>query len=102
MTGCTTWNASSTIGTAVSNEPASSSSTRARQWLATASARLESLSPLNVLARGYSLTRVEQSPSLLRSPAQVQPGDRLITIVEQGRIVSRVESTNINLPPVQE
>jgi len=56
-----------------------------------AAGRLATLSPLNVLARGYSLTRRENDPRLLRSAAEVAPGERLVTLVQQGRIVSRVE-----------
>jgi exodeoxyribonuclease VII large subunit len=57
-------------------------------------ARLESLSPLNVLARGYSLTRVKDSQRIVREPNQVQPGDLLESIVQHGRIVSRVVDPN--------
>jgi exodeoxyribonuclease VII large subunit len=53
--------------------------------------RLESLSPLNVLKRGYSLTQRADSEQVIRSAADVQPGDELITRVAQGQIVSRVE-----------
>ena len=67
------------------------------QSLAALAARLEALSPLNVLARGYSLTRTEAKPVLVRSADQVQPGDRLITKVHRGQIVSRVES--VEPPP---
>jgi exodeoxyribonuclease VII large subunit len=56
-------------------------------------ARLDSLSPLNVLGRGYSLTRREADQAVLRSPDQVQPGDLLITHLQHGRIRSRVEAT---------
>jgi exodeoxyribonuclease VII large subunit len=56
-------------------------------------ARLETLSPLNVLGRGYSLTRREADGVLVRSPDQVRPGDRLVTQVQHGKIVSRVESS---------
>lgn len=66
---------------------------RAKHAAESVAGRLESLSPLNVLARGYSLTRTESSPTFLRSAAQVQPGDRLVTVVQHGRIVSRVETT---------
>jgi exodeoxyribonuclease VII large subunit len=52
--------------------------------------RLEGLSPLNVLARGYSLTRTE-SGKVICEASQVQVGDRLETLVHKGRIVSRVE-----------
>ncbi len=62
-----------------------------RRAVESAAARLETLSPLNVLARGYSLTRTEAG-NVVRQPQQVKPGDRLVTLVEHGRIVSRVEA----------
>jgi exodeoxyribonuclease VII large subunit len=65
--------------------------TRAKTQVSAQSARLEALSPLNVLARGYSLTCKEADQSLVRAAEQVQPGDRLVTSLQRGRIVSRVE-----------
>jgi exodeoxyribonuclease VII large subunit len=65
-----------------------------RQRLEGMAARLEGLSPLNVLARGYSLTRKEKEPALLRTVKDVCPGDRLITQLHQGRIISRVEEAD--------
>ncbi len=56
-------------------------------------ARLETLSPLHVLARGYSLTRAEKDGTVIRSADQVQPGDRLVTRVQQGEIISVAEAT---------
>ena len=53
-------------------------------------ARLESLSPLNVLARGYSLTRKEDG-AVVRSAGEVQPGDVLVTTLHQGEVRSRVD-----------
>jgi exodeoxyribonuclease VII large subunit len=70
----------------------------ARQRVESYAARLDTLSPLNVLGRGYSLTRREADQVLVRSPAQVQPGDRLVTLVAQGRFVSRVEEREGPLP----
>jgi exodeoxyribonuclease VII large subunit len=61
------------------------------QRLEALAARLESLSPLNVLARGYSLTRRENEATVLRTAEQVRSGDRIVTQLHQGRIVSRVE-----------
>ena len=55
-------------------------------------ARLETLSPLNVLGRGYSLTRKENQ-EIVRDASQVCPGERLETLVHKGRIISRVEET---------
>jgi exodeoxyribonuclease VII large subunit len=65
----------------------------ARQRVETGAARLETLSPLNVLARGYSLTCKEADGSVVRDPEQVRPGDRLVTTVQNGRIVSRVDGS---------
>jgi exodeoxyribonuclease VII large subunit len=67
---------------------------RAKERLAGYAARLETLSPLNVLGRGYSLTRTEADGAVLRSPEQVRPGDRLVTHVQHGRLISRVEEAN--------
>jgi exodeoxyribonuclease VII large subunit len=72
---------------------------RARDRLALEAGRLETLSPLNVLARGYSLTRLEADQAVVRSPEQVRPGDRLITQVQHGRVFSRVEGTSADVTP---
>jgi exodeoxyribonuclease VII large subunit len=72
---------------------------RARTQLSAQSARLEALSPLNVLARGYSLTCKEADQALVRTAEQVQPGDRLVTRVQRGRIVSRVEELQADSSP---
>jgi len=65
---------------------------QAREQLKGQAARLEGLSPLNVLARGYSLTRREGDAAVVRGPEQVRPGERIVTQVRRGRIVSRVEA----------
>lgn len=64
---------------------------RGRDRLGSLAARLESLSPLNVLGRGYSLTRKEADGVVVRNPDQVRVGDRLVTHVQGGRIWSKVE-----------
>jgi exodeoxyribonuclease VII large subunit len=51
--------------------------------------QLESLSPLNVLARGYSLTQKERR--VIRNSREVEVGDRIETRLGEGKIVSRVE-----------
>jgi exodeoxyribonuclease VII large subunit len=61
-----------------------------RHRVAALAGRLESLSPLQVLARGYSLTSRDDG-RLVREAEQVSIGDRITTVVSQGRIVSRVE-----------
>jgi exodeoxyribonuclease VII large subunit len=65
-----------------------------RLRLARLAAGLEALSPLAVLARGYSLTLNPDDLSLIRSPDQVQPGQLILTRLANGQITSRVESTS--------
>ncbi len=52
--------------------------------------RLESINPLSVLARGYSVTTDKQG-KLVSSVANVQNGDLIQTRLVDGMIVSRVE-----------
>jgi exodeoxyribonuclease VII large subunit len=61
-----------------------------QQRLQAAAAHLEGLSPLAVLARGYSLTRREDG-TLVGTVESVHVGERLITRLQQGEIVSSVE-----------
>jgi exodeoxyribonuclease VII large subunit len=67
---------------------------RAKQHMEAIAARLETLSPLNVLARGYSLTRKEDDQSVVRRSDQVRPGERIVTLVQAGRLISRVEEAS--------
>ena len=62
-----------------------------RERLKGQTGKLESLSPLNVLARGYSLTRKEDETVLLHDAAQVRGGERIVTRLQHGEIISRVE-----------
>jgi exodeoxyribonuclease VII large subunit len=60
--------------------------------LQTVAARLHALSPLKVLARGYSLTEVEAHPGkVVRSVAELSIGTRLLTRLVDGQCVSVVE-----------
>ncbi|HEV3119162.1 MAG TPA: exodeoxyribonuclease VII large subunit [Gemmataceae bacterium] len=70
-----------------------------RDRLAAQASHLATLSPLNVLGRGYSLTRREADKIVVRSPDQVQPGDRLVTDVQHGRLISRVEQVERDSSP---
>lgn len=70
---------------------------RSRQRLQARAAQLDGLSPLNVLSRGYSVTCKETEKGVVRSPDQLRIGDRLVTTVQHGRIVSRVEALETQL-----
>ncbi len=63
-----------------------------RVRLARLAAGLEAMSPLAVLARGYSLTLRDDDRSLIRSADELRVGDRMLTRLAHGRIASRVES----------
>ena len=54
-------------------------------------ARLDNLSPLSVLARGYSVTQ-KDNYKVVTSIEQVRWGDELVTTVGDGKIVSVVQS----------
>jgi exodeoxyribonuclease VII large subunit len=62
--------------------------------------RLESLSPLAVLGRGYSLTRRLSDGTLVRDAAALTAGDEIITRFAHGEAVSRVVSTFRVGPPI--
>lgn len=65
-----------------------------RHRVARLAASLEALSPLGVLARGYSLTLRDDGTTLVRSAGDVRPGDLIQTRLAQGRVISRVEGTS--------
>jgi exodeoxyribonuclease VII large subunit len=62
-----------------------------RERLGGLASRLETLSPLAVLARGFSLTERTTDGRMIRSAAEVAPGEQITTKLLQGRLVSRVE-----------
>ena len=64
----------------------------ARHRLASAVGRLESLSPLAVLGRGYSLTRTPEG-AVVRRARDVSPGSRVNVLLGEGALDCRVEST---------
>ena len=59
--------------------------------LAKAAATLSALSPLNVLARGYSVT-LDSNDNTIQKPNQVKPGDIIRSRVEHGDIESEVKA----------
>ncbi len=53
--------------------------------------RLESLSPLAILSRGYSLSMLARGDAIVKDIAQIKPGDKLKTILHKGAFISLVE-----------
>jgi exodeoxyribonuclease VII large subunit len=56
-------------------------------------AQVRALDPARTLARGWSITRDAQG-RVVRSPAAVAPGDRLVTTVAEGELHSTVDTTD--------
>jgi exodeoxyribonuclease VII large subunit len=65
---------------------------RAHSALRSAVGRLDSLSPLAVLGRGYSLTRTPAG-DIVHSPAQVRVGDAIRVLLQRGSLDARVTET---------
>jgi exodeoxyribonuclease VII large subunit len=61
--------------------------------LGKAAATLSALSPLNVLARGYSVT-LDSDDNTIQNPSQLKPGDVIRSRVEHGDIESVVKTIN--------
>jgi exodeoxyribonuclease VII large subunit len=66
---------------------------RHRQDLEKQVALLDSVNPLSILQRGYSVTRGEGG-QLVRTHEDVQVGEQLTTQLAQGRIISTVTATD--------
>jgi exodeoxyribonuclease VII large subunit len=66
---------------------------RPRARFEMAAARLEDLSPLAILGRGYSATFAEDGHAVVKSISQVQPGDLVQVRVSDGRILATVTET---------
>ena len=52
--------------------------------------RLEALSPLRVLGRGYSITFRGRTGQVVRDSTQVQVGEEITTHLHRGRLRSQV------------
>lgn len=55
-------------------------------------ARLDTLSPLKILARGYTVTRIADSGQVVKSHEIVGPGERIETLLTDGKLYSVIES----------
>ena len=71
----------------------------ARQQLRGYAGRLESLSPLKVLARGYSVTQRPRDLTVVRNASDLQIGEELLTRYAAGRTWSRVEAIEADDAP---
>lgn len=68
---------------------------RAKEKVDALGARLETLSPLHVLQRGYSLTHLAAGRKLVRDAGDVSIGDEIVTRLANGEIVSEVKRKTV-------
>jgi exodeoxyribonuclease VII large subunit len=78
----------------------SANAQQARLRLSALAGRLDSLSPLGVLDRGYGLVRRERDGVILRSADQAEPGERLSIRLAEAELKAVVEQV-VALPRVQ-
>ena len=64
--------------------------TSKEEKLAAIMGKLDSLSPLNTLGRGYSLTRKKESKEKVKSITEVNLGEIVEVIVEDGKLICKV------------
>jgi exodeoxyribonuclease VII large subunit len=69
-----------------------------RQRLDGGQQKLQSLSPLAILQRGYSITRLLPSKEIIRRTSQLKPEDRVDVKVHQGEFTARVEEVKDDAP----
>jgi exodeoxyribonuclease VII large subunit len=70
--------------------------TRCQGKLQGVSAQLESLSPLGVLSRGYSVTRREPVGDVVTDVTSLEAGQLINTRLAKGSVISRVEETKLD------
>ena len=75
------------------NQSATNRLKNCQQQLDQMTLQLESINPLSVLARGYSLT-TDEAGKLVNNCSSVQPGDKIISRLNKGRVISVVESSS--------
>ena len=67
---------------------------RQRYQLSKAAANLHTLSPLATLQRGYSITRRLENGAVIRDAVEVAAGERIETLLSQGRLICDVVSVS--------
>jgi len=80
-------------------ESSARSLTARRHALAALSSKLDALSPLKVLDRGYGLARSSEG-KLLRSCAGLSAGEQITVTLKDGDLDARIDKIRARLPPV--
>jgi len=70
------------------------------QRLSASATHLESLSPLGVLSRGYSITQRVGREQVIRNAEKLEVGESMQTLFHHGSVTSRIESISLK-PAIQ-
>lgn len=62
-----------------------------KQQLRELAAKLESISPLNVLSRGYSIVQTDDGKQVVRSATQLKQGDAIVCRFKEGSVTAEVK-----------
>lgn len=62
------------------------------QKLQSLTAQLEALSPLRVLARGYTMTQDAETGAVISRIDQVRPGQQMRTRLADGEVISTIDT----------
>ena len=62
-----------------------------RQRQASIAQTLQAISPLATLERGYSISQIPATGAIVKSCQQLRPGDKIMTRLAQGQLISQVE-----------
>lgn len=66
---------------------------RKRKTLLVEMGKLDALSPLSTLARGYSICRKDEDGAFLRDARDISPGEKVTVILNHGQLLCMVEDT---------
>ena len=66
---------------------------RKRKTLLVEMGKLDALSPLSTLARGYSICRKDEDGVFLRDARDISPGEKVTVILNYGQLLCMVEET---------
>ena len=70
--------------------------TNAQRRIGALAARIDGLSPLAVLGRGYSVTWDASRTRIIRDASTLKPGDRVSVTLERGAFEATVDKVNQN------
>jgi exonuclease VII large subunit len=60
--------------------------------------RIDALSPLQTLSRGYSITRLSKTGEVLTDAVRAEPGDQIDVLLMRGSLEARITCVHADTP----